>query len=124
MREVKNMEGLTYRKEGEYLIPNLILDGEEQTEMIGKYGLLRERYLQDHRHGDYTAMLLMGTLTPHLREIDTQAADEVERLVREMMKAQGVDEALKAADQMRWVQKVNALTAMAEETVLQEIVYQ
>lgn len=118
------MEGLTYRKQGDYLIPNLILDGEEQAEMIGKYGLLRENFLQEHRHGDYTAMLLMGTLTPHLLEIDRQASDQVERMVKEMMKAQGVDEALKASDQMRWVQKVNALTAMAEETVLQEIVYQ
>lgn len=118
------MEGLTYRKEGEYLIPNLILDGEEQTEMIGKYGLLRENFLQEHRHGDYTAMLLMGTLTPHLLEIDRQATDQMERMVQEMMKRQGVDEALKASDQMRWVQKVNTFTAMAEETVLQEIVYQ
>lgn len=124
---VKKMEGLTYRRQGNYLIPNLILDGEEQTEngeMIGKYGLLRESFLQEHRHGDYTAMLLTGTLTPHLREIDAQAADQVERMVKEMMKEQGVDEALKAADQMLWVQKVNALTAMAEEMVLQEIVYQ
>lgn len=118
------IEGLTYRKEGEYLIPNLTLDGEEQSEMIGKYGLLRERFLQDHKHGDYTTMLLMGTLTPHLIEIDRQATDQVEQMVGEMMKARGVDEALKAADQMRWVQKVNALTAMAEEKVLQEIVYQ
>lgn len=120
------MEGLTYRMNGDYQIPNLILD-EEQTgsgeEMIGKYGLMRESFLQDHRHGDYTAMLLMGTLTPHLLEVDRQAQEQVEQMVRKMMKERGVNEALKASDQMLWVQKVNALTAMAEETVLQEIVY-
>ena len=41
-----------------------------------------------------------------------------------MMERQGVDEALKAADQMAWVRKVNALRVMAEEVVLREIVYQ
>lgn len=40
-----------------------------------------------------------------------------------MMKQQGVDESLKERDQMAWVQAVNSLTAQAEETVLQEIVY-
>ena len=70
------------------------------------------------------AMLLMGSLAPHLREIDRQAEEEVECLLREMMKRQGVDEELKASDQMAWVRKVNALRAMAEEVVLREIMYQ
>ncbi len=69
-------------------------------------------------------MLLMGKLTPHLREIDRQVDEEVERLLRQMMERQGVDEALKAVDQMAWVRKVNELRAMAEEVVLREIVYQ
>ena len=69
-------------------------------------------------------MLLMGSLTMHLQEIDRQAEEEMECLLRKMMESQGVDESLKASDQMAWVQKVNALRAMAEEVVLREIVYQ
>ena len=92
--------------------------------MIGKYGLLRESFLREYRHGTYTAMLLMGSLTTHLWEIDRQAEEEVECLLRKMMERQGVDEALKASDQMEWVRKVNALRTMAEEEVLREIVYQ
>lgn len=84
---------------------------------------MRENFLREHRHGTYTSMLLMGKLTSHLREIDRQAEEEVERLLRGMMERQGVDEALKASDQMAWVQKVNALRAMAEEVVLRDIVY-
>lgn len=121
------MTDITYRVEGDYLIPNLVLDDEADDsleEMIGRYGMMRENFLRDHQHGTHTSMLLMGKLTLHLREIDRQAEEEVERLLRRMMERQGVNEALKAADQMAWVQRVNALRVMAEEVVLREIVYQ
>ena len=121
------MTDITYRVEGDYLIPELILDGERYEDCpekdIGRYGEMRERFLKQYRHGTYTAMLLIGSLTTHLHEIDRQAEEEVECLLREMMEKQGVDEALKASDQMAWVKKVNVLRAMAEEVVLQEIVY-
>lgn len=120
------MTDITYRVEGDYLIPNLILDDEANDspeEMIGRYGMMRKCFLREYRHGTYTAMLLMGKLTVHLQEIDRQAEEEVECLLRQMMKMQGVDEVLKAVDQMAWVQKVNALRAMAEEVVLREVVY-
>lgn len=74
------MTDITYRVEGDYLIPNIILDDEaddNSEEMIGRYGMKRERFLWEHRHGTYTAMLLIGKLTSHLREIDRQAAEEV-----------------------------------------------
>lgn len=121
------MTDITYRVEGDYLIPNLVLDDEaddDSEEMIGIYGMMRESFLREHRHGTYISMLLMGKLTSHLREIDRQAEEEVEYLLRRMMEKRGVDEALKASDQMAWVQKVNALRVMAEEMVLREIVYQ
>lgn len=121
------MTDITYRVEGDYLIPNLILDDEadgDPKEMIGRYGMMRENFLREHRHGTYTSMLQLGKLTAHLRESDRQAEEEVECLLRQMMERQGVDEALKAADQMAWVQKVNALRAMAEEVVIREVVYQ
>lgn len=122
------MTDITYRAEGDYLIPELILDGEVYEdcpeEEIGRYGEMRERFLKEYRHGTYTAMLLMGSLTMHLQEIGRQAEEEMECLLRKMMKRQSVDEALKASDQMLWVRKVNALRAMEEEVVLREIVYQ
>lgn len=122
----RTMTDNTYREEGEYLIPNIILDDEADDspeEMIGRYGMMRERFLREHRHGTYTAMLLMGKLTTHLREIDRLVGEEVECRLRQMMERQGVDEALKASDQMAWVQKVDALRVVAEEMVIQEVVY-
>ena len=116
---------LTCTKVGDYLIPDLMMDGQETEEEmpLGKYGMLRESFLQEHHSGTYTSMLLTGRLTPHLREIDRQAQEQVDRMVSDLMERNGVDEAMKARDQMGWVQAVNSFTAQAEEMVLTEIVY-
>ena len=116
---------LTYKQAGDYLIPDLMLDGEDETEEypLGRYGDLRRTFLKEHHHGTYTSMLLTGRLESHLREIDRQAQEQVDRTVAELMKRNGVDEAMKARDQMGWVQAVNSFTAQAEEMVLAEIVY-
>ena len=116
---------LTYTKNGDHLIPDLMLDGTEELEEmpLGRYGTLRETFLLEHHNGTYTSMLLTGRLEPHLREIDRQAQEQADRMVEELMKRDGVNEAMKASDPMGWVQRVNTLTAQAEETVLAEIVY-
>jgi len=116
---------LTYTKVGDYLIPDLMLDGEDELEEmpLGKYGMLRETFLKEHHPGTYTSMLLTARLEPHLREIDRQAEEQVDKIVADRMKRDGVDEAMKARDQMGWVQAVNSFTAQAEEMVLAEIVY-
>lgn len=66
------MAELTYTKNGDYLLLDLILDDEDELEEypLGKYGMLRETFLKEHHHGTYTSMLLTGRLTPHLRDID------------------------------------------------------
>ncbi len=116
---------LTYTKVGDYLIPDLMLDGEDEMEEypLGKYGMLRETFLKEHHHGTYTSMLLTGRLEPHLREIDRQAQEQVDKIVADLMKRDGVDEAMKGRDQMGWVQAVNSFKVQAEEMVLAEIVY-
>ena len=116
---------LTYKQAGDYLIPDLTLDGAEELEEmpLGKYGMLRETFLEERHPGTYTSMLLTGRLYPHLREIDRQAREQVDRMVADLKEQNGVDEAMKARDQMGWVQAVNSFTAQAEEIVLAEIVY-
>ena len=119
------MAELTYTQVGDYLIPDLMMDGEDETEEmpLGKYGMLRETFLKEHHHGTYTSMLLTGRLEPHLREIGQQAQEQVDRMVDELKKQNGVNEAMKARDQMGWLQAVNSFTAQAEEIVLAELVY-
>ncbi|WP_317856451.1 TnpV protein [Chakrabartyella piscis] len=118
-----NMNNLTYQKNGDYQIPNLTLGLEDYPETVGKYGLLRETHLKNHRRGTYSRMLTDGSLWPHLCEIDKQATDQVDLMMEQMMKSQNVTEELKAKDQMLWVQMVTNIKAQAEEVVLREMIY-
>ena len=93
------MNDLTYAIIDDYLIPDLTIGDEDDTP-LGKYGILRETFLQEHHHGTYTSMLPTGRLEPHLREIDRQAEEQVERIVGNMKRLNGVEERMKAADQM------------------------
>lgn len=111
---------LTYQNVNGYLLPNLCV---EDMPPLGKYGMLRRSYLRQHHRGTYTGMLLSGKLHPHLREIDQQANEMVERLIDQMTRQQNVTEQLKATDQLRWVGMMNNIRATAEEIVLNELIY-
>ena len=111
---------VTYRAEGDYLLPNLTVP---EAPRVGKYGMLRRSYLKNHRSGIYTGMMLSGKLDGHLVEIDRQAHEMVERLTTEMAAQQGVNEQLKATDQMKCVGLMNNIKASAEEIVLRELIY-
>lgn len=113
---------LTYEKNGDYLIPNLIPNSEPE-EPLTKYGLMRRKYLEEQMGGVYTAMLLKGTLKKHCLEIQEQAERRMDILTEQMAKAEGVDENLKATDQMKWVARMNGIRHSAEEIVLAELVY-
>ena len=84
---------------------------------------MRLRYLKEHRKGLYTSLLLTEKLYPHLLEIDETANERMDILMPQLMKAAGVTEELKAADQMKWVGLVNNCKAQAEEIILYELIY-
>ena len=112
---------LTYTQNGDYLIPNLT--AEEPTEMLGKYGRMRQRYLEQHKPILFQTMLLNGELTAHLREIDKAANEQLNSLMPKLAKEAGATEQLKASDQLAWVGLMNNLKAQAEELILTELVY-
>ncbi len=113
---------LTYEKCGDYLIPNLIPDLEPEGE-LRKFGLMRKSYLENHRRGIYSGLLLSGELKKHLLMIQEQAEERFDLLVEQMAKREGVTEQLKAQNQMLWVQRMNSIRARAEEIVREEIIY-
>lgn len=90
---------------------------------FGKYGCLRRDYLREHRQEAYTEMLLTGELNRCLLEIDERAYDLFDRLMVQMMKAEGITEALKAENQLEWVQRMNSIKSRANEIVLHDLVY-
>ena len=113
--------GLRYTLQGDYYLPDLALNEEEPT--YGKYGMLRKQFLKEHRPIRYQNLLLSGKLTAHLNQIDQEATEQVEVLMKQMAEKQGVNENLKRQDQMKWVGLMNSIKACAEEIVLKERVY-
>ena len=114
--------GRTYTRVGDMLLPDLTLE-ETESKPIGKYGRMRKRYLKEHRPAIYSAMLLNGELYGNLSEIDQACEERMKLLARQMAKQEGMTEALKAADQMEWVRRMNSIRSRAEEIVLNELVY-
>ncbi len=114
--------GGTYTNVGDVLLPNIVI-GETEKKPVGKYGRMRKRYLKEHRPVLYSNLLLSGKLFQHLAEIDEACEKQMELLTRQMAKREGVTEALKAADQMEWVRRMNSIRNRAEEVVLSELVY-
>ncbi len=101
--------------------PNLVSTDEEPH--YGKYGMIRKKYLKEHRSAMYSLYMLEDRLTEHLNTVDDEAQERMDILVRQMMEKQGVTEELKARDQMVWVGAVNNIRNAAEEIVLKELVY-
>ena len=114
--------GGTYSQKGDYLLPNLKIP--EQPEYnIGVWGQRRRRYLKKHRPILYTNLLTSCKLSEHLADIEEECNERMDSLVKAMANQEGVTEALKAADQMAWVRRMNNIRNRAEEIVLNEIVY-
>ena len=113
---------ITYRKEGDYFIPNLSLHIQPKKQ-IGKYGRLRLNYLQNFKKGLYTELLIDGTLKQHLLDIDECANERVHMLIKQFAESENVTEYLKEHHQMEWVQAMNNIKNRAEEIVLNEIIY-
>ena len=122
MKEAKTIYeqlGGTYREENGNLIPNVELP---EQKPIGKYGRMHLDYLKQHRRGRYSALLGEGRLNAYLADVDEQAHEMLTSLTVELAKTQGIDEHLKATDQMRWVQMMNNVRSSAEETVMRELI--
>lgn len=113
---------LTYTKIGDYFYPDLTLPETKDDYPLEKYGMLRKTYLKQHHPMVYDRLLLVGQLDAHLREIDKIATEQVNQMVADLAAKEGVDEQLKASDQMRWVGLMNNFKAATEEVILQEIV--
>ena len=116
MKSLFEEMGGTYRQEGDYLIPNLALPDEPEYQ-IGKYGRMRRNYLKEHRPVLYASLLTSGTLHRHLAEIDQACNERMAIIVSDMARQEDVTEALKAADQMEWVRRMNSILLLYQPTL-------
>ena len=113
--------GMSYTLHGDYYLPDLVLNEEES--IYGKYGMLRKQFLKEHRSARYQYLLLTGKLNEHLNQIDQEAREQVEMLMKQIAEKKGVTEELKVQDQMKWVGLMNNIKVSAEEIILKNMVY-
>ena len=119
--EMKMVEKIEYTKQGDYYMPNLVMEKEKIP--AGKYALMRYNYLKNHKNHELTILVMNKKLEQHLTQIQEQMSKRVEELVEMMKKQQGITEELKAKDQMTWVGLMNNIRATAEEMAANEIIY-
>ena len=112
--------GLWYELHGGYYLPCLTVP---ESKPVGVWSRRYRNYLKKHRNQIYTAMLLNGTLEDHVAEIDRQAEEMFDRLIKQMAEQEGVTEQLKARDQMEWVRQMNSICNRAVEVVNDDLIY-
>lgn len=113
--------GLNYTLQGDYYFPELIIKEEEAT--YGKYVILRKNYLKEHKSGYYQYLILTGKLTEHLNQIDKEAGEQVEILVKQMTERCGVAEKMREENWMEWVRRMDNIKDDINEIVINEIIY-
>ena len=112
---------IQYIRAGDYFIPDLELP--EETRPMGKWGRMRREYLKEHKPIQYNCLLLSGELWTYLADLNEQAQDRLERVIKQMKAAEGITETLKASDPMAWVQRMNNICARAEAIIREELIF-
>ena len=114
--------GIWYELQGDYYLPCLKLPEESEVH-IGIQGQRHRRYLKNHHKVRYINLLTSGKLNSYLADIDRQAEAKFSRLVKQLSEKEGVTEALKAENQMLWVQRMNNIRSVVMEIVSSELIY-
>ena len=117
------MNKITYHKEGDYLIPDIIMYNSCKDYHIGKYGRLRLNYIKNYKRGLYTELTINGTLSKHLADIENTANERIGLIIKQLAKSENINEELKSQNQLAWVQAMNNIKNRAEEIAYNEIIY-
>lgn len=115
--------GGTYIRQGDYFLPCLSLPAEKETKPIGVWGQRHLRYIREHKKALYTSLLTSGRLHSYLADVEEQAQELFDRLMKQRAEREGITETLKTDNQMEWVQRMNALRLAVTETVNAEVIF-
>ena len=115
--------GLDYTFVNDHYLPNLTAAAPAEQDPTGRWGRLHKRYLKEHHPIRYNQLLLSGKLGGYLAKLDKQAEEQLALTVRQMREAEGVTEALKAANQLDWVRRMNSIRNRAEEIIKTELIF-
>ena len=115
--------GLDYTMVNGYYLPNLTVAAPTEQHPTGRWGRLHKMYLKEQHPIRYNQLLLSGELGGYLAKLDKQAEEQLALTIRQMQEAEGVTEALKAANQMDWVHRMNNIRNRAEEIIKTELIF-
>ncbi len=115
--------GLWYELQGDYYIPCLELPTEKEERHIGVWGQRHLRYIRECKKIFYINLLTSGKLQSYLAEVEEQAQELFDRLMKQKADREGITEKLKADNQMEWVGRMNALRSAVIETVNAEVIF-
>ena len=115
--------GLDYTLVNDHYLPNLTAAAPAEQHPTGRWGRLHKRYLKEHHPIRYNQLLLSGELGSYLAKLDKQAEEQLALTVQQMQESEGVTEALKAADQLEWVRRMNSIRNRAEEIIKTELIF-
>ena len=114
---------LKYIKTGDYELPNLTLKGNKKG-TINKYGMLRLDYLKTHKKTLYTTLLMKDELTNHLVSVSKNAENLLNNLMESYKKSdEKLSEKSKETNQLKWAKIMNNYKIIAEEIILNELIY-
>ncbi|MGN0569299.1 MAG: TnpV protein [Candidatus Fimenecus sp.] len=120
---MSNRNSISYRRVGDYNIPNLALPPEEANITLGKWGMMYKSYIEKHKKVLFSLLLSQSKLYQHCAEVEKQARDMFDMLVEQMKIAEDVTEQLKEENQMEWVQRMGNIHQSAREIVCEELVF-
>ena len=115
--------GLDYTMVNGYYLPNLTVAAPTEQHPTGRWGRLHKTNLKAQHPVRYNQLLLSGELDGYLAKLDKQAEEQLALIIRQMQEAEGVDEALKAADQLEWVRRMNSIRNRVEEIIKTELIF-
>ena len=118
-----NANGLDYTLVNDHYLPNLTAAAPAEQHPTGRWGRLHKTSLKEQHPIRYNQLLLSGELSGYLAKLDKQAEEQLALTVWQMQEAEGVTEALKAADQLEWVCRMNSIRNRAEEIIKTELIF-
>ena len=115
---------IKYTRQGDYLIPNLYLEKEEECGRIGKYGILRLHFIAQNKQALYETLLMTNKLTHHLLLVSDSCESLYKILMEDYIKNdERLSEKSKELNPLEWTKLMNNYKNMAEEIVLNEYVF-
>ena len=115
--------GLDYTLVNDHYLPNLTAAAPAEQHPTGRWGRLHKMYLKEQHPIRYNQLLLSGVLGSYLAKLDKQAEEQLALTVQQMQESEGVTEALKAADQLEWVRRMNSIRNRAEEIIKTALIF-